>query len=146
METSTARNIIMRTMVVLLCVVIALGMGAVTVSAADNHGRDAHSESMSVGPDGSKKGALEKPKDYKPSVDMDNLEPEGEPVVISSDDEEEPEDSEVSDDKEDKDDKETEKDKEDKEGHLMDSRIMAAMIAAAATIAVCEYIKSRRNK
>lgn len=144
METSTARNIIMRAMVVLLCVVIALGMGAVTVSAADNHGRDAHSESMSVGPDGSKKGALEKPKDYKPSVDMDNLEPEGEPVVISSDDEEEPEDNKASND--DKEDKETKKDKEEKEGHLMDSRIMAAMIAAAATIAVCEYIKSRRNK
>lgn len=144
METSTARNIIMRVMVVLLCVVIALGMGAVTASAADNHGRDAHSESMTVGPDGSKKGALEKPKDYMPSVDMDNLEPEGEPVVISSDDEEEPEDNKASND--DKEDKETEKDKEEKEGHLMDSRIMAAMIAAAATIAVCEYIKSRRNK
>lgn len=135
METSTARNIIMRVMVVLLCVVIALGMGAVTASAADNHGRDAHSESMTVGPDGSKKGALEKPKNYKPSVDMDNLEPEGEPVVISSDSEEEPEDNKASND-----------DKEEKEGHLMDSRIMAAMIAAAATIAVCEYIKSRRNK
>lgn len=144
METSTARNIIMRVMVVLLCVVIALGMGAVTASAADNHGRDAHSESMTVGPDGSKKGALEKPKNYKPSVDMDNLEPEGEPVVISSDFEEEPEDNKASND--DKGDKETEKDKEEKEGHLMDSRIMAAMIAAAATIAVCEYIKSRRNK
>lgn len=144
METSTARNIIMRVMVVLLCVVIALGMGVVTASAADNHGRDAHSESMTVGPDGSKKGALEKPKDYKPSVDMDNLEPEGEPVVISSDAEEEPEDNKVSND--DKEDKETKKDKEEKEGHLMDSRIMAAMIAAAATIAVCEYIKSRRNK
>lgn len=144
METSTARNIIMRAMVVLLCVVIALGMGVVTASAADNHGRDAHSESMTVGPDGSKKGALEKPKDYKPSVDMDNLEPEGEPVVISSDAEEEPEDNKVSND--DKEDKETKKDKEEKEGHLMDSRIMAAMIAAAATIAVCEYIKSRRNK
>lgn len=143
METSTARNIIMRAIVVVLCVVIALGMGAVTVSAADNHGRDAHSESMSVGPDGSKKGALEKPKDYKPSVDMDNLEPQGEPIVISSDDEEEPEDIEAVDDNEDR---ETEKDKEDKEDHLMDSRIMAAMIAAAATIAVCEYIKSRRNK
>lgn len=144
METSTARNIIMRAMVVLLCVVIALGMGAVTASAADNHGRDAHSESMTVGPDGSKKGALEKPKNYKPSVDMDNLEPEGEPVVISSDAEEEPEDNKASND--DKEDKETKKDKEEKEGHLMDSRIMAAMIAAAATIAVCEYIKSRRNK
>jgi len=143
METSTARNIIMRAIVVVLCVVIALGMGAVTVSAADNHGRDAHSESMSVGPDGSKKGALEKPKDYKPSVDMDNLEPQGEPIVISSYDEEEPEDIEAVDDNEDR---ETEKDKEDKEDHLMDSRIMAAMIAAAATIAVCEYIKSRRNK
>lgn len=143
METSTARNTIMRAIVVVLCVVIALGMGAVTVSAADNHGRDAHSESMSVGPDGSKKGALEKPKDYKPSVDMDNLEPQGEPIVISSDDEEEPEDIEAVDDNEDR---ETEKDKEDKEDHLMDSRIMAAMIAAAATIAVCEYIKSRRNK
>lgn len=143
METSTARNIIMRAIVVVLCVVIALGMGAVTVSAADNHGRDAHSESMSVGPDGSKKGALEKPKDYKPSVDMDNLEPQGEPIVISSDDEKEPEDIEAVDDNEDR---ETEKDKEDKEDHLMDSRIMAAMIAAAATIAVCEYIKSRRNK
>ena len=143
METSTARNIIMRAIVVVLCVVIALGMGAVTVSAADNHGRDAHSESMSLGPDGSKKGALEKPKDYKPSVDMDNLEPQGEPIVISSDDEEEPEDIEAVDDNEDR---ETEKDKEDKEDHLMDSRIMAAMIAAAATIAVCEYIKSRRNK
>lgn len=144
METSTARNIIMRVMVVLLCVVIALGMGAVTASAADNHGRDAHSESMTVGPDGSKKGALEKPKNYKPSVDMDNLEPEGEPVVISSDSEEEPEDNKASND--DKENKETKKDKEEKEGHLMDSRIMAAMIAAAATIAVCEYIKSRRNK
>lgn len=143
METSTARNIIMRAIVVVLCVVIALGMGAVTVSAADNHGRDAHSESMSVGPDGSKKGALEKPKDYKPSVDMDNLEPQGEPIVISSDDKEEPEDIEAVDDNEDR---ETEKDKEDKEDYLMDSRIMAAMIAAAATIAVCEYIKSRRNK
>ena len=143
METSTARNTIMRAIVVVLCVVIALGMGAVTVSAADNHGRDAHSESMTVGPDGSKKGALEKPKNYKPSVDMDNLEPEGEPVVASSDDEEEPEDSKAVDDNEDK---ETKKDNEEKEGHLMDSRIMAAMIAAAATIAVCEYIKSRRNK
>lgn len=143
METSTARNIIMRAMVVLLCVVIALGMGVVRASAADNHGRDAHSESMTVGPDGSKKGALEKPKNYKPSVDMDNLEPQGEPIVISSDDEEEPEDIEAVDDNEDR---ETEKDKEDKEDHLMDSRIMAAMIAAAATIAVCEYIKSRRNK
>ncbi len=143
MDTSTGKNIIMKIAVILLCIVIALGMGAVTVSAADNHGRDAHSESMSVGPDGSKKGALEKPKNYKPSVDMDNLEPEGEPIVISSDDEEEPEDSEAVDDNEDK---ETEKDKEDKEDHLMDSRIMAAMIAAAATIAVCEYIKSRRNK
>ena len=47
METSTAKNIIMRAIVVVLCVVIALGMGAVTVSAAGNHGRAAsHTEDI----------------------------------------------------------------------------------------------------
>ena len=90
---------------------------------------DAHSESMSVGPDGTSEGALETPEGYE-----DRNITEEEIEAVSGDETASAEEDNSS------------NEEQEKEERSMDSRILAAMIAAGVTIVVCEYITKKIKK
>lgn len=121
-----------RLIAILLSATLAVCVGAMCVFAAEDsgdHGMDAHSESMSVGPDGTSEGALETPEGYE---DRNITDEESEEALTGGQSSSEEKSSSNEDRK--------------KEERSMDSRILAAMIAAGLTIVVCEFITNKRKK
>lgn len=121
-----------RLIAILLSALLAFCAGAMCVFAAEDagdHGMDAHSESMSVGPDGTSEGALETPEGYE-----DRNITEEEIEAVSGDETASSEEDNSS------------NEEQEKEERSMDSRILAAMIAAGVTIVVCEYITKKIKK
>ena len=117
---------------VIICVLLVIFMGTMTAMAEDSsvdHGRDAHSPSMSVGPDGTSEGALETPEGYE-----DRNITEEEIEAVSGDETASSEEDNSS------------NEEQEKEERSLDSRILAAMIAAGVTIVVCEYITKKIKK
>ena len=96
---------------------------------AGDHGMDAHSESMSVGPDGTSEGALETPEGYEDR----NITDEESEEALSGDTSSAGTKNSSNEDRK-------------KEEKSMDSRILVAMIAAGVTIVVCEYITKKIKK
>lgn len=85
----------MKKLFIMICVLlIALMCFSSAVFAEDedygNHGQDAHSESMTVGPDGTAEGALEAPEGYadEQDIDINELEPENKPAEEAAEPEE----------------------------------------------------------
>ena len=121
-----------RLIVMVLCTLFTVFAGAMCTWAAEDagyHGMDAHSESMSVGPDGTSEGALETPEGYEDrNITEEEIEPVSGDETASSE-----EDS-------------SSNEEQEKEERSMDSRILAAMIAAGVTIVVCEYITKKIKK
>lgn len=139
-----AQRLVASSLIVGLCIAIIALMSLTCVQAAtdesDDHGRNAQSESMSIGPDGSTEGALEAPEGYEDPENINELEVDG---TLSSD-----EDGDAaSDEQAESEEKEETKDKKEKKGGLsMDATLIAAMIAAGVTIVIGEYVTNNRKK
>ena len=121
-----------RLIAILLSALLVFCAGAMCVFAAEDagdHGIDAHSESMSVGPDGTSEGALETPEGYEDR----NITDEESEEALSGDTSSTGTKNSSNEDRK-------------KEEKSMDSRILVAMIAAGVTIVVCEYITKKIKK
>lgn len=147
MKSVLTRRQIFQAMTTWLCVALALwiALGNVCSFANDDYGkngRDAHSESMTVGPDGSKEGSLEAPDGYMDSNNIDEIEPR---PLDEADRSEETERENAKETQEEKA-KDQDDDEGKKGGFSMDATLLAAMIAAGVTIVIGEYVTNNRRK